>query len=199
MEIDDIREDIETAAGEEKKERETNKRMAAYVAFLAAVLAIVNVGGSNAAKELLSANIEASDAYAFYQAKNLRQTDLRVAARSLELTALDVTKPETKAAMDNQIADWRATADRYESDPATGEGKKELLAKANKLVERRDIANRRDPNFDLAEATLELAIVLASVATVLSVPWLVIASGFCAVVGLLAGLNGFVLLVDLPF
>ncbi len=49
---------------------ESNKWVGVYIGFLAVVLAICNVGGANAAKDATRANIEASNTWAFYQAKN---------------------------------------------------------------------------------------------------------------------------------
>jgi len=54
------------------------------IAVLAMLLAIASLGGQNATKEMLNATILASDTWAFYQAKNIRQTDMRLAAEQLE-------------------------------------------------------------------------------------------------------------------
>ena len=51
------------------------------------LLAIAALGGADATKEMLNANIHASDTYAFFQAKNIRQTDYQIAAEQLELLA----------------------------------------------------------------------------------------------------------------
>ena len=66
-------------------ERDLFKRRAAVtIAIFAMFLAITSLGGSNATKEALNANILASDAYAFFQAKNIRQTSNLLAADALE-------------------------------------------------------------------------------------------------------------------
>ena len=71
-----------------------------------------------------------------------------------------------RAKIEETIKRWRATAERYESDPKTGQGKKELLAKAKEWEAERDRAAQRDPNFDFAEALFQIAIVLGSVSIV---------------------------------
>ncbi|MEK6709765.1 MAG: DUF4337 family protein, partial [Nitrospinota bacterium] len=71
------------------------KRAAIYVGVLAALLAITSLGGENAAKEMMSANISASNLWAFYQAKTIRQTSLRLAADEME--TLLATRPELGA------------------------------------------------------------------------------------------------------
>jgi len=49
------------------------------------------------------------------------------------------------------------------SEPETGEGLKELMAKVKALEAQRDRAMRKDPYFDYGQALLQIAIVLASV------------------------------------
>src|SRR5215208_7688286 len=67
---------------------ETFRRLTAiYVGVVAMLLAIAALGGSEATKEMLNANIHASDTYAFYQSKYIRQVLLQTAAEDLELTA----------------------------------------------------------------------------------------------------------------
>jgi hypothetical protein len=92
---------------------------------------------------------------------------------------------------------YRDTAARYESEPATGNGKKELLAKAKEWEERRDHAAAQLPNFEYAEALFQIAIVLGSVAIVAASPALVGVSGVLAVGAILLTLNGYLLLVPL--
>src|SRR5918911_128530 len=60
------------------------RRAAIAIGVLAMLLAISGLGGGNATKEMLNANIQASDTYAFYQAKNIRQTSNQLSADELE-------------------------------------------------------------------------------------------------------------------
>ena len=52
--------------------------------LLAAVLAIGGLGGGNATDDMIGNNIKASDTWAFYQAKNVRQTMYEIAAPRAE-------------------------------------------------------------------------------------------------------------------
>ena len=79
MEAHESNELIENA-GEDK----TKNRTALTIAVLAMVLAIASLGGSNSAKEATQENILAANAYAFYQAKTIRQTSLKIAYSDLE-------------------------------------------------------------------------------------------------------------------
>lgn len=170
-----------------------------YVGFVAMLLAIATLGGGNATKEMLSANIHASDTYNFYQAKYIRQLQYELAAEQLELfTAGAAGLPtEQTAKATAQAKRHRDTVARYESEPATGNGKKELLAKARDWEERRDHAEAQVPNFEFAEAAYQIAIVLGSVAIVAASPWILGVSALLAGLGVLLTVNGFLLLVPL--
>ena len=88
---------------------------------------------------------------------------------------------------------------RYETEPSTGEGKAELLQKAQAYVQRRDRAARQDPNFDFAQALYQISIVLGSVSIVATSRRLLLLGTGLGVLATLLMLNGFLLLVELPF
>jgi hypothetical protein len=185
------------------KDRESDRfkqRAALVIAFFAMLLAITGLGGNNATKDALNSNILASNYYNFFQAKNMRQTSLVLAADQVELAWLgDPSIPaEAKGALTKKLEDYRKTIARYESEPETGEGKKELIAKARDEEKRRDHALRQDPYFDYAEALLQIAIVLISVAIIANTVWLAFLGGIVGTVGGLLMLNGFTLAVAIP-
>ena len=177
------------------------KYAAIYLGIVAMLLAITSLGGSNATKVMLSANIQASDIYGYYQSKYIRQTVYQTTAEELEAQLLaQPDMPEAaKAKFEEVIKRHRSRAERYESDTSTGEGKKELLAKAKEWEAKRDHAAERDPNFDFAEALFQIAIVIGSVSIVAASRSLIKLSGGLAVVATLLMINGFFLIVHLPF
>jgi hypothetical protein len=177
-----------------------NRLTAIYIAALAVLIAITSVGGDNATKDMIRSSIQAADTYSFYQAKSIRQTTIRATADDFEARLSDPGVPETvRQQLQAKLANYRATADRYESEPATGEGKKELLAKARDLEAKRDLALKRDPYFDAGGALLQIAVVLASASLIVSGPILLWVSLILGATGTLLSLNGFLLFVDLPF
>ena len=109
------------------------KDKAGWVIVVFAALLAINtyMAGGNSSK-VLNNTIEANNTYAFYQAKSIKGT--------LAEMALDdaIARKDTKKAeaLEKKIA-------RYESDPATGEGKKELLAKARALEADRAVAKQQ--------------------------------------------------------
>lgn len=197
MEADEAAEMMET----EPEKDGFKKQSAIIISIFAMLLAVTGLGGDNATKEALNSNIQASNLYNFYQAKNLRQSLLVVTAEGLELTAdSDPNLPETaRKALRDKAAEYRRTIARYESEPETQEGKRELLARAKVEEEKRDINLRKDPYFDFAETFLQIAIVLISVSLLSGQLWLVYAGGGLGIAGALLMLNGYLLLVRIPF
>jgi predicted XRE-type DNA-binding protein len=192
-------EDASEMMDSEKSADKFKTRTAIMIAVLAALLAVTGLGGQNAAKEATNNNIFASNLYAFYQAKNIRQTSFALAADALEIElANPAASPETKTAIQKKIDGYRKNVSRYESEPDTNEGKKELLVRAKAMEVIRDHALKQDPYFDYAEVLLQIAIVLASVAIVSGIGWLVFGSALLGILGTLLMINGFLLLVAIP-
>ena len=194
-----IHEDVEEHAPTHRSHETMFRRLTAiYVGVVAMLLAIATLGGAEATKEMLNANIHASDTYAFYQAKSIRQTVYQTSASELELLAGGTAiSNEDKAKAAELIKKYRDTATRYESDPKTGEGKQELMEKAHEWEHARDHAAAQLPNFEYGEALFQIAIVLGSVAIVAVSPWLLGFSGILAAAALLLTVNGYFLLVPL--
>ena len=146
---------------EEKKpltrsEREAKiKDKAGWVITVIAALLAVNtyIANGNSSK-ILGNTIKANDTWSFYQAKSIKQS---IAEGQLETTK-DTARRE---ALEAKIA-------RYESDPAKGEGKKELMAKARALEAERDQLSRSSPWMTFSGMSFQLGIVLLS-ASILAV------------------------------
>jgi hypothetical protein len=185
---------------QEKAQDRFKQRSAIAIAILAMLLAITSLGGSNAGKEAVNNNILASNYFGFFQAKNMRQTAFALAADQIEFAWANdpALAADAKAALAKKLDDYRKTVTRYESEPSTQEGKKELMARAKSHEELRDRALKQDPYFDYAEALLQIAIVLISVAIVADTVWLSFLGGALGVVGTLLMINGFTLLVEIP-
>ena len=170
-------------------------RTALTISIFAMMLAITSLGGSNAAKDITQENILAANTYAFYQAKSIRQTTLKVAAVDMELQLLrePTMNAAAREATQKKIDDYKKTIDRYESEPDTKEGKKELMVRAKAHEAVRDHAIRQDPWFDYAEGGLQIAIVLLSVSIIGSIPALYFAGLGLGLLGAVSALNGFML------
>lgn len=134
------------------------KDKAGWVIVVFAALLAINtyMAGGNSSK-VLNNTIEANNTWAFYQAKSIKGT-LAEMALDDAVARKDIKKAEM---LEKKIA-------RYESDPATGEGKKELMEKARKLEDERAVAKTRSPWYTFAGSLFQIAIVLLS-ASILAV------------------------------
>jgi hypothetical protein len=183
----------------ELEERRTDtfaKRTALITAVYAVVLAIAALGGSNATKEMLLAQQQASDLWAFYQAKTIRAQQYRVQRQRMEIELAErgsSLTPEVRQKLESLLGQFEQEEQRYSTE------KKEIELEAKKLEQERDLNRTKDPYFDYAEVFLQIAIVMASVSILASSRQLFFFSLVLATFGALLTLDGFTLLVQLPF
>lgn len=169
----------------------SNKKIALLISVLALVLAFSETLGKGAQTAALSYNIEASNLWTFFQAKTVRSTLLRTAAEGLELEMGQTSRPEAKEAMQKRIADWNKSVSRYDSEPETQEGRKQLAARAKTAEGQRDRSLAAYHNYELASAALQIAIVLASAQIITGVVVLTWIAGGLGLVGILFSGLGF--------
>jgi anti-sigma factor RsiW len=124
---------------------------------IAALLAVNTYIANGISSNVLTNTIRANDTWNFYQSKSIKQT-IAENARDDALARNDVKK----------VAELTAKIDRYESDPVTSEGKRELMARARQLEQERDQAKKHSPWLTFAGSALQLSIVLLS-ASILAV------------------------------
>jgi len=161
-----------------------NKGIALLISVLALVLAFSETLGKSAQTAAIAHNIEASNLWAFFQAKTIRQTVLRTAAEELE------TSSSSESAK-KQIAKWRETAQRYQNEPETGEGRDQLMARAKEAEKKRDVSLARYHHYEVASAGVQIAIVLASAAIITAMTALVWIAGALGLVGVAFCVIGF--------
>ena len=161
-----------------------DKKIALLIAVLALFLSFSETLGKSAQTEAIDLNVRSADSWAFYQAKDIRRTTVNAVADQTTLLAAGITDMAAKEAIDKQVAAWRATAARYESDPKTGEGRKELAARAKAQEEDRDLAMAKYHHYEVASAAFQIGIVLASATVITGVIALSWFSGALGIVGL---------------
>jgi hypothetical protein len=147
-----------------------NKQIALIISVLALFLAFSETFGKSAQTQALNDQIEASNLWNFFQAKNIRRTLTIVASESAKITAAGATTDEQKAALSKQIDEWTKTAARYRSEPEAaggkGEGTVELSRRALEMEKARDHQLNKYHNFEFASAAFQIGIVLASAAVI---------------------------------
>ena len=140
-----------------EREAKLKDKAGMVISVFALLLAVNSWYGGTLSSKVLNNTIASNNVWAFYQAKSIKQT---LAEQSLD----DATyRKET-----DKMAKLQAKIDRYESDPKTGEGKVELMAKAHKLEAERDEAKKRSPWIGYASTMYQLSIVVLS-ASILAV------------------------------
>ncbi len=178
---------------EEKGSDPFTRQIALCVAVYAVALAVTALGGSNAGKDMVMAQQKASNQWAYYQAKVVRENMYVLAAENLELEIEEAgDKSKTKELREKKLANYRKKAEGYKQE------KEEIMAEARKLEDERDVATRRDPYFDYAEILLQIAIVFASVAMLSGKRWAFSTSLVLAGLGLLLCVNGYGLFLKVP-
>ncbi len=189
------------ALGNDAKDQNSKSRerlIGVYIGILAVLLALCTLGGGNSTKDATLKNIEASNTWGFFQAKNMRRHVLRLQADDLELRLATETGL-TDAGKDAIRAKIKSYKDQDDALTKGPEGLDGLFTKGKALEAERDVAMKRDPYFDYGTAFLQIAIVLASVAIVTDGTVVLLASLLIAVLGVLMTLNGFTLAIAVPW
>jgi hypothetical protein len=179
----EIHETIEKAQ-EGEHSQYFNRRIALLIAVLALFLSFSETLGKSAQTEAIAANVESSDLWAFFQAKSIRMTQINTAAEEMLVAAEAASDPAAKATMQKQIDAWKKTAARYDSEPSTREGRKELAERAKEAEEKRDLAMAKYHHYELGSAAFQVGIVLSSAAVITGTVALAWFGGVLGVIGL---------------
>jgi len=170
-------EHTEHAAGE-------NRKIALLIAVIALCLALSETLGKGAQTESISKNVEASNLWAFFQAKSIRRTVVQTAADQSKLNLGAVCDAAAKASLQKQIDDWQKTAARYRSEPETGEGTEQLSERAKHSEHERDEATAKYHHYEIASALFQIAIVMASATIITGMIVLAWGSGLLVLAGI---------------
>jgi hypothetical protein len=181
---------------EEIKTKVFTKRVALTTAIFAVLLAITSLGGNNATKEMLLSQQQASDQWAFYQSKALREHLYKTNGLRIEVDLLERgagMKPEAKKRYEAMLKDVRAEEMRY------GEEKKKIEEEAKHLEAERNKYLSKDPYFDYAEVLLQISIVMASISILAVSHQIFYFAVVSASLGTILMVNGYLLIFQLPF
>jgi hypothetical protein len=165
-----------------------NKKIAILISVLALFLAIAETLGKSAQTDSISFNVEASNLWAFYQAKTIRKTTMETAAEQMEVDVKLARDAAVRELLEKRVNDWKERAGRYESEPkpnGKGEGRKELMARALQAEAKRDHALAKYHSFEFGSAAFQIAIVLASSYLITGVLYLLWAAGGVGVIGII--------------
>ena len=172
-------------ADQAKEASSENRKIALLIAVIALFLALSETLGKGAQTESISKNVEASNLWAFFQAKSIRRTVVQTASEQSKLSSSATADDATKAALQKQIDEWQKTAARYRSEPETHEGTEQLAERAKHAEEERDLAEAKYHHFELASAAFQIGIVLASAAVITEVIGLAWFAGVLGLAGII--------------
>ena len=170
-----------------------SRRVALVTAIYAVVLAIAALGGNHAMKEMLLAQQQSSDQWAFYQAKVIREHLYRAQRMRLEADLADRAPAAAREKHDALLKKLDEEEKRYNAE------KKDIEKDAKKLEAVRDGFQTRDPYFLVAEALLQIAIVMSSVSILGRSRLIFSFSLVLAVAGAVLAANGYFMVFQLPF
>jgi hypothetical protein len=175
---------MEHAEHAEHASHSGNKKIALLIAVLALFLAFSETLGKSSQTSAITLNVATNDLWSFFQAKTIRMTVLTTAADQLQIEADRTTDPDAKARITKAIDGWKKTVARYNDEPDTGEGRKQLAERAKQAEEKRELALARYHQYEFASAAFQIGIVLASAEVITSMVVLGWLSGFVGLVGL---------------
>jgi hypothetical protein len=167
-----------------KEASHENRNIALLIAIIALCLAFSETLGKGAQTETIAKNVEASNLWAFFQAKSIRRTTVQTAAEQARLGLGAAGDEAAKAAVQKQIDDWQKTAARYRSEPETKEGTEQLAERAKVAEEERDLAEAKYHHYELASAAFQISIVLASATIITGIMALAGISGLLTLLGI---------------
>ena len=131
-------ENLEHAEHAEHASHGGNKKIALLISVLALFLAFSETLGKSAQTTAITLNVASNDLWAFFQAKTIRMTVLSTASEQLQVVAEASENPAAKATMLKTIENWKKNAARYNDEPDTNEGRKQLAARAKAAEHQRD-------------------------------------------------------------
>ena len=155
-------------------------KAALIISIFAAIYSFDAYLASTLSSRILNETIHLNDVYSFYQAKSIKQSLYQMAADDVEMVLEDKALAETtRQQLTDRLNKYKSAVARYESDPASGEGKKELLASAKQIESSRDHAKKQAPWIGVAGSVMQISIVLLT-ASILSAGMMMFWAGLVA-------------------
>jgi hypothetical protein len=164
-----------------------NTAVALLVAVTATLVALCNIKDGNIVQAMAQAQANAVDAWSYYQAKSTKQhfAEGLIDQISIERDTLPGLTEESRTRLDQKIAEYGGKVRQYERD------KEKIKESAEAFQKEYDRLNFHDDQFDMAEATLSLAIALFGLTALTRKRWLLAIGLVFAVFGALLGVSGF--------
>jgi hypothetical protein len=181
---------------EERGATTFTRRIALTTAIFAVLLAITSLGGNHAAKEMMLAQQQSSDQRALYQATAVRENLYKINGLRMEADILargPAMKPNIRKLYAAMLKDSKAEEVRDREE------KKKIEEEAKYLEAERDRNRAKNHYFDYAGILLLISLLMASISILAASHQIFYFAIGSASLGTLFMLNGFFLILKLPF
>lgn len=156
--------------------------VAVTLAILAVLVAMATLMGRRAGNEELLLQTQASDQWAFFQAKSIRLHEMQAVA-----DVLGAVQPMDKDRAADLREQYLKEVERYDKE------KDQISEKAKELESERTLVGKRGDRFDAAEGTLEIALIICSLTLLTKKRFFWFAGILVGIAGVAAGLSGFLI------
>jgi hypothetical protein len=150
------------------------------MAILAVLVAVATLFGHRAHTEELLLQSQATDQWAYYQAKNIRLHEMQTM-----IDLLNVVTTQDKEKTELLWEKYQKEVERYDSD------KNDIAEKAKDHEHERDILRAKADRFDAGEGILEIALVICSLTLLTDKKLFWYAAMLIGVIGVVVSLGGF--------
>lgn len=154
--------------------------VAITISILAVLVAMATLMGHRSSIEAVLLQTQASDQWAYYQAKNIRLHEMQSVADLIGV--LDRGEKEKAEALREK---YKTEIERYEKD------KDQISEKAKELENERAVISRKEDRFDAGEVVLDIALIICSLTLLTRIKAFWYSGMAIGVVGFFLGVSGF--------
>jgi len=143
--------------------------------------------GGNHSSQSMQSQIQASDQWAFFQSKSIKEYLYEVQTDNLQTQLLTVQPGSASDSIKKHISEYTHNIDKYKTE------KEQISKEAKRLEAIRDDSQKHGNAFGLAVVFLEVSILLSSIAALIKIKPIWYLSMLPGLIGIVCFLNGFLL------
>jgi len=156
--------------------------VAITISILAVLVAMSTLMGHRSSIEVVLLQTQASDQWAYYQAKNIRLHEMQSVADLIGVLARG-EKEKAEALREK----YKSEIERYEKD------KDQISEKAKELENERAVVSRKEDRFDAGEVILDIALIICSLTLLTRIKAFWYSGMAIGTVGFFVALSGFLI------
>ena len=156
--------------------------VAITISILAVLVAMATLMGHRSSIEAVLLQTQASDQWAYYQAKNIRLHEMQSVA-----DLIGVLDRGEKEKAENLREKYKSEIERYEKD------KDQISEKAKELENERAVVSRKEDRFDAGEVVLDIALIICSLTLLTRIKAFWYSGIVIGTVGFFIALSGFLI------